>query len=539
MVDVHSGPSFAPGSDYLSRLPVELLLRITRQLNTNELCAVRLCSRTLEHALRYFFLYEYFRRRQFMLTELSLQTLLAFAQHPDISQTLCHVMIGVEDFCRGYRDYPDDKKLATTLTMLAANQKALMANGRAIRLLSAAFSLLPNLETVELRDEYPYMELRNGSYVAWSSYGLRHMRQQLGAKAQYLLTTSCSPDFPSLSFSHVVAALAQTKARPPNLEMVCAINYQAFDLSPAPRLYVQGGSGEAGVDVYAYAVLAGLRRLHLTLQCGYHPLESEEGEIGNPSFQSRDARAFAEYLPVRAWLAHCPNVEWLRLNLLEEACSYNGDFLKQLGTPLPANYSLPPASTALSDITMPFASHLRRFDLGSASCRVNVLLKLLDRLPALEHLSLWLFSLVYDDRHPFTIWKDFLASLAKSPLGAQLKQLSLRRVGTVTHTDYFPQVLKTHGAMFNGQDSVEYIAKDEKSMAHWLQNMVVRLKPQAAWSGAYDSDLDSVDSDEIDDGTSSDLYVGSMFEYESDAELEGGEDHEANGEGEDNGQSLP
>ncbi|CAK7271373.1 hypothetical protein SEPCBS119000_004570 [Sporothrix epigloea] len=188
---------------------------------------------------------------------------------------------------------------------------------------------------------------------------------------------------------------------------------------------------------------------------------------------------------------------------------------------------------------MPFASHLRRFDLGTACCTANVLLNLLGRLPALEHLDLWEFCLVYETRHPLTIWKDILATLARSPLGAQLRQLSLDRVGTSTYDTTYPKMVTTHMAKFNGQDTVDYIAKAEKSMAFWLQNVVVRLIPEAARSGVYDADLDSVDSDEFDYGISADLLSGGMFGYQNDAAQEVDEEHEANGEGEDNGQSLP
>ncbi|CAK7271371.1 hypothetical protein SEPCBS119000_004569 [Sporothrix epigloea] len=327
MANVHAGPSLAPGQDCLSRLPVELLLRITSQLKSSELYAVRLCSRTLEHALHYFFLQKFFRRRQFMLTELSLQTLLAFAQHPDISQTLRHVSIGVEEFRRDLKTcYPAETKLAITLTAFLADQKALMANGRAVRLLAAAFSLLPNLETVQLRDRDAYTRLGYGPYKAWRSHGLRRTQKQLGSEGSLLIAQSCSPDFSSRAFSLLVAALAQSKARPPNLKVTVdmpqyALNYLAFDLSPAPRLYVQGSSSEDGVDVYAYAVLAALRRVQLRLQCAYDVLESDKNTSGDPSYHFREARAFAEYLPVRAWLAHCPNIQWLSLNLAEEACS--------------------------------------------------------------------------------------------------------------------------------------------------------------------------------------------------------------------------
>ncbi|CAK7271381.1 hypothetical protein SEPCBS119000_004574 [Sporothrix epigloea] len=530
MADANADPSLAPGQDRLSCLPIEILVRITLELDTPELCALRQCSRSLEHALRYFFLHGFFRRRQFMLTELSLQTLLAFAQHPNISQTLRHVTIGIEEFCVALKDYPEDREQAIALTMAAADQKALVRNGRALRLLATAFSLLPNLETVQLRNLD--MDLRLGAEPQDSedSYGLRRTRAQLGVKADQLLLSSRDTDLCPQAFSLVVAALAQSKARPPNIEVeadVYGLNYLAFDLSPVPRLFVQDGSDGYGIDVHAYAVLAGLRRVFLKLQCGFHPLESEEVEYESLiNTRARSSRAFAEYLPLYVWLAHCPKIQWLRLNLAEEACGYHSDFLKQLGTPLPASCSLPPASPASRNVTMPFASHLRRLDLGIACCDAEVLPRLLERLPALEHLSLWRFCLVYETRHPFTIWKDFLASFAKSSPGAQLKQLSLSKVGTVTYADYYPNMEKTHIATFNGLHSVEYIAKFEKSMASWLQNMVIHLKPQGSSGGAYDSEFDSVQSDENIDGTSSDMYDDGMSEYEIDIEHEGAEEDE-------------
>ncbi|CAK7271377.1 hypothetical protein SEPCBS119000_004572 [Sporothrix epigloea] len=510
MADANADPSLAPGQDRLSCLPIGLLVRIILMLSTAELSALRLCSRSMEHALRYFFLHGFFMSRQFMLTELSLQTLLAFAQHLDISQTLRDVTIGIEEFCVALRHYPEDREQAITLTMAAADQKALVRNGRALRLLATAFSLLPNLETVQLRNFDMDFRFGDGPPDVWDSYGLRRTQAQLGEKAELLLQPSRDTELCPQAFSLVVAALAQSNARPSNLGVradVYGLNYLAFDLSPVPRLFVQNGSDGYGTDVHPYAVLAGLKRVFLKLQCGYHPLESEEDEDGDPSTQACASRANAEYLPLYVWLAHCPNIQWLRLNLAEEACGYNSDFLNQLGSPLPASYSLPPASPASRDIPMPFASYLRRFDLGTACCDAQVLLNLLGRLPALEYLSLWHFSMMYETCHPFTIWEDFLATLADSSLGAQLKQLSLTQVGTVTYGGHYPYWLRTHVTRFNGLDSVAYIAEAEKSMTSWLQNMNI-------------------------DGTGFDMDDDGVSEYEIDLEHEGAEEYEASEEDE-------
>ncbi|CAK7269820.1 hypothetical protein SEPCBS119000_003767 [Sporothrix epigloea] len=490
MADVLVNPSRAPGQDRLSRLPVELLLRITRHLKTAELCKVRLCSRTLERALHHYFLHEFFRCKQFMLTDLSLQALLAIAQHPDISQTLRHVSIGVEEICPVTHDPPADIGMAMYIMKAVADQKALLANGRAVQLLATAFSLLPNLETVQLRDFDSHTRYREGRRAAWSSYGLWCMREYFGSRGDIVLRKTRDENFCSRVFSLVVTALAQSKARPPNLEVLMnkslsALNYLAFDLTPSPRLSLLGGVGGNGdgvgsgdANVYALSVLAGLRRLHLKLQCGFHPQGIADFTTSSIPYNARYTQAQVERLPLRAWLAHCPNLEWFRLNLVEQACLFNDTVLKELDLPLPYYYSFPPASMASRKIAMPFASNLRRFDLGVACCTANVLLELLGRLTALEHLSLWHFSLVFQSQRPQSVWKGFLYALAEHPLGAKLRQLSLTRLGTSTYTEDFPDMVRTHRVTFNGLKKTEYNAKVEKSMASWLQNTAIGLRSE-------------------------------------------------------------
>ncbi|CAK7271360.1 hypothetical protein SEPCBS119000_004565 [Sporothrix epigloea] len=469
-------PSPVPRLDRLSLLPTELLLRITNHLTTAELCAVRSCSRTIERSMRHFFLLEYFWRKQFMLTDFSLQTLLAIAQHPLMSQELRHVTIGVEEFSVGSRSYPDNAEHGVNFWTAAAQQKSLFASGRALQLLAAAFSLLPNLETVQLRDFSSRTRSREGPHVAWHSYGLRRTREQLGKTSRSAFRITDDAEFSSRAFALVMSALALSNARPECIEVkmqskLAGLQYFAFDLTPVPRLSLPGTSAEKG-DGDMLAVLAGLSKLFIKLQFVTAPRVASHLESDDSALSGRSKNAAMESLPLRAWLAHCPKVEWFRLNLHKEVLNYNDVFLRRLGSPLPDFYPLPVGSTASRDITMPFASHLLRFDLGVACCRRDVLLKLLDRFPALEHLSLFRFSLVYEWRKeetPYNVWKFFLDALAQSPLGKRLKSMTLIQVGSAVNYRHHQRTQRSHRISWNGQEGIRYIAKSGVTMSAWLR----------------------------------------------------------------------
>ncbi|CAK7271890.1 hypothetical protein SEPCBS119000_004838 [Sporothrix epigloea] len=508
MTLVQAEPSLALGLDCLSRLSAELLLRVTRDLTTTELCAVRSCSRTLECALRDLFLREFFWRRQFMLTEFSLQTLLAIAQHPLMSQSLRHVSIGVEEYVTTDCRPPDGEVQSVNLMLDTARQKALLANGRALQLLATAFSLLPNLQTVQLRDYPSRTRYRDGPSEAWSSYGLRSAREQLGSQADGLLTKNASQNFSSRAFALVMAALAQSDARPANIEVlihssVAGLTNLAFDLTPLPRLSLPGVSAGNGANADVLPILAGLRRLHLKLQC----VEC--------------------LLPLYAWLAHCPNIRWLRLHLQTQVPNHNDVFLSQLGSPLPAYYPFPTGSIASRDITMPFASHLRRLELGFACCRRVVLQDLLGRFPALEDLSLYRFSLTYENSAAETaqdIWIKFLDALAKSPLGTRMKHMNLNRVSIADHSETRWQTQETHAINFGDSQAVDYLAEIDKSMATWLQGLSINVKQDKIDHITLDGFLMILSQRKID--SYSDCMSDDLNESETD-DVEGGEEDES------------
>ncbi|CAK7225304.1 hypothetical protein SBRCBS47491_005841 [Sporothrix bragantina] len=477
--DTAAGPSLAHGlaTDPLARLPIELLLRITRHLNTTDLCAVRLTSRTLERALFHSFSHEFFRRKQFMLTDLSLQALIDIAQHPAFSQTLRHVSIGLEKFSLApIQDFRTPEQ-AIAFQTGAAQQQSLFMTGRGVQLLATAFALLPNLETVDIRDFYSHTRYRDGAYVPWRSYGLQRTQESMDdVTSQTLLSAGQDTAFPSQAFALVVAALAQANARPRNLEVMLrsrthGLTGAAFDLTSFSGVPNDTTDASSPPQVPTLGVLAGLRRLHLDLQftqqAGWGTRLSAADFRGN-RFQEVSVAG----LPLHAWLAHCPEIEWLRLNLQFANGPRGSIFLDALGAPLPAAYPFTTSPSASPDITMPFASRLRRFEIGRTACSYKSLMGVLKRMPALEHLALWHVTLACPaggEENPRSIWNKFFGALAQDPLGSQLRHVSLLSLrvddspGSHSHS--------THGVSFDGKFDAEHTAALEEPMLGWLRVM--------------------------------------------------------------------
>ncbi|CAK7270232.1 hypothetical protein SEPCBS57363_004001 [Sporothrix epigloea] len=525
MASEYTAPGSGLVSDPLSRLPAELLHRITDYLNTTDLCAVRLCSRTIERSLNRFFFHEFLRRKQFMLTDFSLQALLAMARHPVISQTLRHVSISLHEFAISFRNVHARPEQAYLFLMAAAQQKSLLHTGRAVQLLAAAFSLLPNLETVEIRDTDSFTRYREGSVYPWRSYGYISMLEQLGdERYMELFTDSPDPDFVSRVFPLVLAALAQSTARPPNLEVLISrdlggMKYSAFDLTPMPQFDVRGDSTGIGTGTNAFAVLTGLRSLHLCLQFAFHSKFGQRLGLPTSRFGRSDFSApfknapSVTCLPIHAWLAHCPNLEWLRLRFLNSTCKYNETFLSALGNPLPASYPFPPGSMASRDITMPFASRLRRLDLGGVACSHEVLSDLLLRLPALEHLLLQIFSLKCSETSEQILhvqWGLVLAALSAEPLGTRLKHVFLQKLGVLTTSYPEPGISRFYNVSVNGRSYIDLVAEIDKPMSSLLSSVFMRVEKGM--------EIDDEDKDDTDDD--------SDFDFDDDDEDFDGEEED-------------
>lgn len=77
----------------LLSLPLELLVHISSFVSTSDLAALRLTCKQTEKSLYEWFSEEFFVKKQFMLTQPSLQALLDISRHVSLSKKLKHLII--------------------------------------------------------------------------------------------------------------------------------------------------------------------------------------------------------------------------------------------------------------------------------------------------------------------------------------------------------------------------------------------------------------------------------------------------------------
>jgi len=77
----------------LLSLPLEILVEISSYLTTPDLGALRLTCKQVERSLWDWFSKEFFAKKQFMITQQSLQALVDISHHPSLSKILQHVII--------------------------------------------------------------------------------------------------------------------------------------------------------------------------------------------------------------------------------------------------------------------------------------------------------------------------------------------------------------------------------------------------------------------------------------------------------------
>lgn len=179
-------PSLAPSglsqTAPLTTLPIEVLVNIARNLTTPEYGELRLTCKQIEDSLLEAFSKEFFTKRQFFVWTFSLQTLVDISKSR-FATSLRHIIIGVEQ--------PFPILHSHTLTYAAtlaynpslgqspnrdaaivqeyADQMTLLNGSHEVEFLAEAFSNLPKLETVAMRDFNPYSRHRDAPDTAWKS----------------------------------------------------------------------------------------------------------------------------------------------------------------------------------------------------------------------------------------------------------------------------------------------------------------------------------------------------------------------------------
>lgn len=273
----------------LLSLPLEILLRITYYLKTDELCKVRLCCKLAEELLLGSFTREYFSRRQFALVEPSVK---AFV---DISKSrfrhhLTAVHVSIETLT-GF--FPSSNWNITDETPrvrdLVAMNTLLWTSGQLTELLATGFQNLPNLKAVVVRSRDSDKRYRDYPNTRWRSWGLTTLSNNFQHYRISFLRDSSSA---TKTFQVILMGLAKANIKLEYLEVMAPdIHDEAYLVSPymAPQIK---------------DTLHNVSRLHLWLgseQHPYHGISQDHWNVLHSSYMCD-------------FLSAAPNVTDLRLN---------------------------------------------------------------------------------------------------------------------------------------------------------------------------------------------------------------------------------
>lgn len=475
-------------------LPPELLLRVSAFLTTPELGNFRLTSKPIESILFDSFAREFFTKKQFMLEQPSLQALIDISNHPTLASRLSEVVISTHVL-------PSDPDLVspTSRAMYAAghvNHNVLMASGQALHMLSEAFSKLPNLRTVGLRDYNGLGRYRDGKWATWKSWGWSFGWDGMSTynadnrnSQRMLETISCEPVLPLILYS-----LGQSKVSPENIHVFLRkhqkLTQQSFNI-------LDGYMGDKIIPV-----LSNMRGLMLAL-----------GNDTTPYHYGRVMKAtksdIANNLPLARLLQRTPKLETLRLNF-DQSIKFASDFLDWLGSPLSTHG--PPTALTTASVSLP---QLTALELGMTTVPAETLLKVLTKFD-LESFSLWKVKLYARlPSQPEDCWQAMLHDLAaalrqkthlRSVLIGYPSQLHHGMAPADRDDDcYFRHVDSADDDISGLTQEAKHYAGPGTTMADWLEGLATRTyipPPYVSEEGSEpysDSDLEGLDDEEADD----------------------------------------
>ena len=479
------------GASQLVKMPLEVLQRIAYFLPTSDLCLLRLTCKAVESSVFIAFTREFFAKKQFMLTEFSLQTLLNISQHPTLGPSLTHLIIGLDQY---YVDRPrtihshtieDELELRDAFNA----QQELLNTGRASNLLAQALRNLRGLQTVDIRDFNSPSRWRDGG-AQWSSYGAtiggRYNHQLVIGPTHY----SANKDvFVDRAFKIVLVALAESGIDLPNIEVVLkdrawGLTSQVFDIRPwlAPTLR---------------PILANLQRLHLAVLLSS---ERPASYITGTSQPQDPAMTDPFNAGLRSFLALTPNLLWLRVNFQSSGPEPTAKFLTWLGRLAPIDNTPTPFHDP-APISLP----LQQLDLGVLNISPAILLAALVKFAStLKAVNLWDIALVstqsdWDDK--VNLWARLFKSLANSSL--DLQSFMLGRVRQVDIAGYLSATVN-FGTRANGTPVGS--TRCSSSAKDFLLKLAKETSVVFPETPEYDSEGDEVDGDgDFDDQDVSDF----------------------------------
>ncbi|KAI6829792.1 hypothetical protein KC332_g8730 [Hortaea werneckii] len=490
----------------LLQLPPELLLRMSDCLTTSELGNLRLTCKAVESTLFDTFAKEFFTKRQFMIEQNSLQTLLDIANHPTLSPWLTQVIIGADVL----RHSPDMAHRSSCANYRAEylERQTLLNTGLACEMLVEAFSKLPNLQTVGLRDYYGGCSgsgrERDGPNAVWRSYGWSCNMSEDEYQDQKGLSRHLTTifDIPGPLLPLILQALGRANARPQNLETflrrrskLVPLSFDVFNRLMAPSII---------------PILAGIQRLMLSIS------ELNLGSAG-PGVDSSEEKTRS--LLIQQFLEHTPNLQCLRLNFASDRSSADS-ILEWLGRrPHLSSFKHSPIVVRIPAVQF---NNLTELDLGMVSIHKTALVDVITKFN-LKSLNLWKVSIKEPKDFPEdevgSLWPSFFTTLAERLLSNTLQSLmvgwpaSLEYEQGTPHVEYTAMRFMIDGNHENRKPEnvtpiVRYQAVFGSDVQDWLKETAAKVATLDHIEGPLSSDSEDMDTAlelESDD-----------FDYESD-----------------------
>ncbi|KAI1386513.1 uncharacterized protein F4822DRAFT_319153 [Hypoxylon trugodes] len=506
-------------------IPLEVILQITGYLNTEEYSNLRLVCRRLTKFLFAAFARDFFTKRQFTLTESSLQALI------DISQSkfgpyLKYLVISLE---RPPSPGPDDY-MATQAHDLNyvlrynrprdeyVSHQTLISSGQDVELLVEAFRSLPNLQTVSLRDFCSPTRHRDGTGHTWNSYGAPTFLDETGRRFEFPRfghgVGSMSDERPSAYVSHaflaILRALGKMKGSyaPPRFEVILREVHLPDTSFNIPRY----------LERTIVPVLADLKALFLDLgPKSFHAL------IVNNNGHHENCSGFL----VRNFLSKAVSLEHLRLNFKGCRNFVTKELLLWLaGVPEPNPISLQPSISEGSQKLgtqvdtrgyppslprAPDLPHLDQLDIGMTTLTPDVLLNLYKRHKPTK-ITLHKVTIKAEQQTPTMArtnqWTWLFAQIAKSNLS--LLAINLSSLHHMYKAMSYPVQFKplNQNPKIPGSSTKQWSGLDfKRSAKEFIESVAVQ------WPNEQDMDVDDDDDDiEYDD----DADMG----FDDDSELE-------------------
>lgn len=419
------------------RLPLELLVSIAAGLTTPELCALRLTCRLVEELLYVTFTSEFFTKKQFMITDVSLQALIDISRSR-LGLNLRHLHIGLDRFPDRLRQPLADDDRHRKFRQRYSDYLILWDTGTHRTMLTEALRNLSNLEEIVIRDFNSHKRTRDGPNAEWTSYGANTIFNETGVRLKQggsIPGRGCSQ-----TFAVVLLALGDAAVCPKGIQVMSHNRNRLWDYAfHIPRF----------MEPSVAPVLDKLEKLHLSIDLSWMSSLSESANdalvTGRPQ---SDTHSDTQLL--RRFLRRTPNLKDLRINERWDQNPSLSDFLEWLAAPAPSQDYASSAGDEGDKMTPPpvALSHLEHLSLGCMIVGPQTLLQVIRKFaPHLQGLELWKISLHRslppgsdpNDPPRSNFWVDFMNQL-KQVAWADFRHFKagmLKQTYTHGREDYF------------------------------------------------------------------------------------------------------